>query len=263
MGELPGYCPWLMRWFSGYTRRYFRRHFHALRVLREGIPLPYSRQPVVVYLNHPGWWDPLTCLLLGSHLFPGRRLFAPMDETQLQRYPMFKKLGLFGIEPGTPRGGLALLRTARGILDDPNRMLWITPEGCFRDPRQRPILMEEGLGCLARRFPQAVFLPLALEYTFWNERLPEALASFGSPLIPAHLAKSDQNPERLSRRLAQGLESTMDLLAAGSMERDPSRFVTLQEGRHGVGLVYDAWRRLRALRQGWSYQKRHELREES
>ncbi len=32
--------------------------------------------------------------------------------------------------------------------------------------------------------PGGTFLPLALEYTFWNERAPEMLAAFGEP-IPA------------------------------------------------------------------------------
>ena len=31
-----------------------------------------------------------------------------------------------------------------------------------------------------------LFVPLAIEYTFWNEPRPEILVSFGEPIIPGN-----------------------------------------------------------------------------
>ncbi len=58
-------------------------------------------------------------------------------------------------------------------------MLWITAEGAFTDHRARPVALRPGLAHLARQVPGAVILPLALDYTFWNESRPEALLRFG------------------------------------------------------------------------------------
>ena len=67
-------------------------------------------------------------------------------------------------------------------LERPDAALGITPEGRFSDPRERPVRLEPGLAHLARRLDRGVFLPLALEYPFWQERTPEALACFGAPV---------------------------------------------------------------------------------
>ena len=61
-------------------------------------------------------------------------------------------------------------------------MLWITAEGSFTDARTRPVRLRPGLAHLARRVPGATIVPLALEYPFWDERTPEALCRFGTPM---------------------------------------------------------------------------------
>ena len=53
--------------------------------------------------------------------------------------------------------------------------------GRFCDVRERPVPIMPGLTRLPELAPEAVFLPLALEYPFWSEKRPEALACFGEP----------------------------------------------------------------------------------
>src|SRR5207253_10605254 len=50
---------------------------------------------------------------------------------------------------------------------------WIAAEGQLTDPRVRPLRLRSGVGHLAARVRQAVLLPLALEYPFWEERTPD------------------------------------------------------------------------------------------
>jgi 1-acyl-sn-glycerol-3-phosphate acyltransferase len=168
---------------------------------------------------------------------------------------MFRKLGMFPVESGTPRGAVQFLRAAREILSTPNSVLWVTPEGRFTDMRTRPAVFRPGLAALVARTGACTLVPLALEYTFWDERLPEILISCGEAIkIPdgqLHTA------EEWSELLAAGLAATQDELAALSKLRDPALFTTILSGKVGIGAVYDAWKRLLALLGGRVYQGSH------
>jgi len=245
----------LVRFFGGVMARAMRRSFHAIRLARPGWPeLPPGR-PVIVCLNHPSWWDPAFLIVLGTTRFADRPGYGPIDADMLRRYPFLGRIGLFGIRPESVSGATAFLRTGLAILRDPAAMLWITAEGAFTDPRVRPVRLRPGVAHLVRRMPEAVVVPLALEYPFWNERTPEALARFGTPLDAAAFAGLDAG--EINGRLVQALQDTMDALAADAVGRDPARFVRLLDGRAGVGGVYDLWRRGRAWLEGRRFHAGH------
>jgi 1-acyl-sn-glycerol-3-phosphate acyltransferase len=96
---------------------------------------------LIVVLNHPSWWDPLLGLVL-TELFADRDHYWPMDADALRRYWVFQRLGAFGIEPATLRGAREFLRTACAILARPRTALWVTAQGRFADPRERPAVIE-------------------------------------------------------------------------------------------------------------------------
>jgi len=250
MAGVPRISPWVWRWFGRYARWYVPRHFHAVRMLRDAPPQhdDADGRPLVVYLNHPSWWDPMTCLILAHHFWPRRRHYAPIDAAALRRYPFFAKLGFFGVEQeDTRRGGLAFLRTAREILRDPAAALWVTAQGQFTDTRARPIRLGPGLARLAAHVPGATILPLAIEYPFWSEKHPEALTAFGVPVDPAATESAFERE----------LERAADRLAVAAQARDSAAFETILGGRAGVTLPYDLWRRARALFAGRRYQSEH------
>ena len=252
---LPAVSPWLLPLFTRYARRYVQRSFHAVRLLRAGPPPQLPERPMVVYCNHPSWWDPLFCLLLAQRYFPARTHYAPMAAEALARYRFLARLGFFTLATGTRQGATTLLRVGQALARQPQTALWITPEGQFTDPRQRPIQLQPGLGHLARRLNAAAFVPLALEYPFWEERFPEALACFGDIVL------IDQRTPRSARDwtalLARQLEATQDRLAEAARRHDREAFETLLRGRAGIGGVYDLWRRLRAWRRGEAFQHAH------
>jgi 1-acyl-sn-glycerol-3-phosphate acyltransferase len=238
----------LFQWFSAYARRYVRRHFHAVRIAHRAPSLDLTG-PAVVYLNHPSWWDPLTCLILAGRFFPARRHYAPIDARALERYRFFRRLGFFGVEPGTHRGAAQFLRASLAVLRRPDTMLWVTAEGAFRDPRQRPVRLQPGLArLLSRATAETAVLPLAVEYPFWQERTPELLVRFGEPL---RVRPGDARaPDDLQHELERRLEQAMDELRAAAVRQDPAAFDTLLGGRAGVGGVYDLWRRSVAALRG-------------
>lgn len=241
--------------FARVFRQAFRRDFHALRVSRSG-PAPDPATPrLVLYANHPSWWDGIAFVLLADTAFAGRAGYVPIDARMLRRYGFMGRIGAFGVDLESPIGGAAFLATAQKILERPEGLLLVTAQGRFADVRERPVVLKAGLAHLAQRRPDATFVPLALEYAFWDERQPEMLMRFGPPLPAASLLALSV-PER-SAALGRALEDAMDGLAQETIARDPAAFEILAAGRAGVGGVYDLWRRLQARWRGERFSPAH------
>jgi 1-acyl-sn-glycerol-3-phosphate acyltransferase len=230
-----------LRFFQRIVRIYFRRHFRSVMV-QQGELVAGIQGPLIVYANHSSWWDPMVSVLLAETLMPGRRHFAPMDAAALKRYPILGKIGIFPVEMATARGAAQFLRTSKAILAS-GGVVWITPQGRFADSRERPLGFKPGLGALAARTPEALVIPLAIEYTFWDERLPETLLRFGMPLR----VEEGISTEGASELLETALVETMEELKVGAMSRDASAFQVLLRGGQGTGGFYAIGRRLRSL----------------
>ncbi len=236
-GSAPKISQPLLRFFGKYATGYLRRHFHAVRLLKGAEPPNEKTATQVVFLNHASWWDPLVCLFVAREFFPDRPAYAPMEAAALERYGFFKRLGFFPVETGTARGAAMFLRTSLAILERPENMLFLTPQGEFADVRA-PQVFASGLEHLAERAPQIRFQPLALEYTFWEERKPEVLLAFGE-------AGTDQ------------LGPTQARLAAAAQRRQPNEWESLLRASSGVNWPYDLWRRTRARLRGEAFQSEH------
>lgn len=253
---LPARSPAVIRWFLWYVRRYqLRPCFNAVRLAigQEPRDVPAGRAMIVV-LNHASWWDPLVCTA-AQDLLPGRRHFAPIDARMLEKYGIFRKLGFFGVEQGTARGAAQFLRVSQAILRQPDAALWITAQGEFADVRNRPLTLRRGIGHLLVRSAQTPVYPLAIEYPFWNEKRPEVLLGFGSPLISTG---RDRTPEEHTADVALALTQTMDRLGELARKRDPAVFRTLCRGTAGISGVYDSWRRFTHWLRGRQFAPTHE-----
>lgn len=245
--------PWLIKLFSAYVRRYLARHFHAIRVSRGTLPGDLPTGPLVIALTHPSWWDPLVGLLLAEKL-PKRLHAVPMDEVALGSYRFFEHLGFFGIGPGGP-GLRRLLRLTDSLMKRDDAVLWITPQGRIQDAAVRPLGLKPGIGHVLSRMDRGFVLPVALDYRFWTERLPEALLRV-APLIPIS-AGAGRSPEAWTELIEQALTSAQDELGRDASTRDPSRFDLLLSGRAGVGRIYDGWRALWARLTGRRFSAAH------
>ncbi len=253
---VPSVSPHFVNWFTWYARRYIRRHFHSLRLSRAGLP-PASDLPIVLYSNHASWWDPLVGLVVKSEFFKDRTLFAPIDATMLQRYKMFAKLGFFAVEQRSRRGAVQFLRTAESILQSPRSILAVTPQSRFSDVRERPLRFEAGLGHLATRVERALFLPVAAEYVFWQERLPEILVRFGEPVEVKRDHESTATTEDWTRHFEQKLAAAQEALSIEAQRRDPAHFQILLRGGAGQGGIYDWWRAVKAALRGEKFNPEH------
>lgn len=236
--EVPPISPLVLRFFRWIVQRYFRRHFRAVQA-QGADRLRGLSGPLIVYGNHSSWWDPMLIVLLGRLLLPDQRHYAPIDARALDQYPILRKVGLFPVEMSSPRGAAQFLRTAEAILRD-GGILWLTPQGRFADAREFPLAFKPGLGALVMRLPEVPLLPLAVEYTFWDERLPEALLHFAEVLRLPPMASA----AHATRELEDALAASMLALQKAAVARDPSAFTPLLTGARGTGGVYGVIRRI-------------------
>ncbi len=255
--DLPGVSPFLQDGFHRFLRPFLRRHFHTIAVDRDSRPLTASiptDEPVIVFGNHPSWWDPLIAHLLCQTWFPPRQFYAPIDADALAKYPVFGKLGFFGVRVDTPSGAAVFLRTCRRLLESPQSSLWVTPEGRFADVRDDSAPLAPGLAHLCTRERRGFVLPLAMEYVFWEERLPECLIRFGEPLA---LADHDWSKTSWQETLTARLRSNQAALAKRVIARDSDAFEPVLTGSRGAGGFYDTFRRLRSWLSGSRFHAEH------
>lgn len=242
-----------------YVRGYLRRHFHAVRLLRDesgGLGTPaIAGEPVLIYTNHPGWWDPLVFIFVGASLDPNRMNYGPIDAAALGKYKFLERIGFIGIDPHSWRGAARYLRMAKAALARTDVLFWTTAQGEFTDPRARPVAIRPGVGHAVAAAGRGLVVPLAVEYPFWTERCPEALAAFGPALrIAEHPGRS---AEDWTAALADALAAVQDRLAAAAIARESAAFTTLLSGKVGVGLAYDAIRRVKAWWRGERFDASH------
>lgn len=248
----PHISRFVLWFFRGIVRGYFRRHFSGVRLSRASHLASFSDERLIVYANHSSWWDPMVLVLLAAKLMPGRDHFAPMDASALERYGIFKQIGVFGVEMKTARGAAQFLRSGRAIVEG-GGVLWVTPQGRFADSRERPLGFKPGLAALAAKMEGGcTVLPLAIEYVFWDERLPETLLHFGDPV---HV--DGQSVDEVQQMLEAALLKTMEALKEEAMTRDPATFSLVHDGTVGTGGFYEIGQRLLATARRKSFQPRH------
>lgn len=206
--------------------------------------------PLLVYGNHPSWWDPLVAHFLNRHLFPGRQFYAPIDAEALDQYRVFGKLGFYGVRLNTTAGAAAFLKQSTAILNSPGTAIWLTPEGRFSDIRDHSAELMPGLSHLCSRMETGCVVPIALEYAFWNERLPVCLTRMGEPIwIQQH---TDASKADWNRLVTNHLRENQVELSKLTVNRDSEAFENLIHGKVGAGGFYDFFRRIKS----WSRLRR-------
>lgn len=267
--ELPHINHWLMNGFERhFLPRYLRRHFHVLACHRGSFRdvNPGTDASLVVYCNHASWWDPMTAMYVRSQIMPAHKLYAPIDTTALEQYKIFKSMGFYGVA-SSHRGAAEFLRRSLQIVKSPGSSLWLTPEGKFCDPRRLDEPIQPGLAHLAHAIqragdsngslPNVWFIPAAIEYPFWEERLPECLCWLGEPLLVRWQADQPRSKQEWLGILDAQLRNAQRRLAEASVARDTSQFEVLLRGKTGSWSIYDMARRSWAKLRGQKVSMEH------
>lgn len=259
---------WFQNGFHRFLIGYLRRHFHAIAVEQSSLPREHSRQsshcveklrdasmPVLVYSNHPSWWDPLLAHFLNRKLLSPRQFYAPIDAEALQQYKVFERLGFFGVDLQSTRGAAKFLKTTMDLFERSHSALWLTPEGRFADVRDQTVPLMPGLAHLCRKLDDGVVVPLSLEYVFWEERLPECLIRFGQMMAISDYPSWDKHDwtETLQNELRNNQQELSKLVIARSAEP----FENVLTGHQGARGIYDWSRRVKSWWTGNAFRASH------
>jgi 1-acyl-sn-glycerol-3-phosphate acyltransferase len=251
---------WFQNGFHRFLETYLKRHFHAIAIETNSIPRPGTFDqdrslPMVVYCNHPSWWDPLLAHYMNQRLFKPRQFYAPIDASALQKYKVFEKLGFFGVDLQSTRGAASFLKTTAEIFRRPESALWLTPEGRFADVRDHDAELMPGLSHLCSRLDRGIVVPMSLEYVFWEERLPECLIRFGDWVSIEKSGRKSKS--EWSDELATRLRDNQARLAELVIARSADPFTNLLRGQQGARGMYDWSRRIKIWFPGGNFQAAH------
>lgn len=209
-------------WFSGHARGLLRRGFSAVRI--EGLDYlkaALAAGPVLIVSNHTSWWDPMVILYLTEHVLrcDGH---AMMDATNLRRLPFFAMVGAFGVDLANPSDGAGAMRYAARLLNAPNRMVWVFPQGRERPVTERPLAFRPGSAEVAR-VAKCVTVPLGLRYEHRGSERPELWISVGDAIAWT----KDVAAGRASHEAA--VTARLDRLEAALVEGSAEGFATLEQ----------------------------------
>jgi 1-acyl-sn-glycerol-3-phosphate acyltransferase len=252
---IPKRVLWIFNGFRRYVKRFVRKNFHAVRLSKTSAPWPTGPEPIIIVMNHPGWWDPMIATLL-SFQFPDAEHFGAIDAEAVKKYPIFQKLGFFPVDTTSIRGAAEFLRIGTAILESSHRVMWLTAQGEFADVRKRPLDLRSGVGHLAARVPNARILPIAMEYSFWTEKTPEALVRVGQTIAVSDFP--NLRGKEWTTRIEAALTENLDALNQETMSRDAEKFTMLSGGKTGIGGLYDLWRRVTFWSRGQKFEASHQ-----
>jgi 1-acyl-sn-glycerol-3-phosphate acyltransferase len=253
--QLPKSKKWLVDGFCRYTRKMVAKRFDSFGVqlgaLANAQIEPAS--PIVVYANHAGWWDPIVAMLVRQAYFSDRKLFAPIDLEALKKYRVMASMGFYGVKLNTFEGVADFLLTTKAILETPNCSVWITPEGRFCDVRDHSQPFMPGMAHLATKLPHTIFIPMAIEYGYWDQPRPQIFVRFGDWVR----GDDAQGKGQWNEALTKSLRKTQSELSAAVISRDASQFNYLIESRPNRLGWYDYGRSWVAWARGEPFDPRH------
>lgn len=252
----PKSSKWLVDGFCWYSLGLLRKQFQSVGFLgTEKLATIPDHHSTIVFANHASWWDPIVAMMCQNQYMSQRTLFAPIDSEQLENYAVLKKMGFYGVRLQTFAGAQSFLETSKKLLAVPSTSIWITPEGKFCDVRDHEQPLMPGLAHLVSKLNHTTVIPLALEYSFWDDSRPHIFGRFGDPISCEQSGLGDKSA--CKERLAQALRITQRELASAVIKRDPLPFNYLMSSHTKRLSWYDFARRWAAWLKGRSFDPRH------
>lgn len=198
---------WFERIFSIYNRNLLRRRFHSLHV--SGLDYLRNKTPatsLIIYANHSSWWDGLVLFeILRRFDFEN---YIMMEEKQLRKLFLFRKLGAFSVIRENPREAVRSINyAARLLIENSNRIVIIFPQGEILPNDVRPLYFYNGLARIAEKVGKCELLPVALRFEFVGNFKPEIYVKISAPKI-----YESQETKKSTGNFSLQLTETLDVL---------------------------------------------------
>jgi chlorobactene lauroyltransferase len=197
------------RLFSVYNRNLLKRRFHSFRI--SGLEFLLNKDahiPLLIYCNHSSWWDGLVAFQISYET--GLRSFVMMEEKQLRKLFLFRRLGAFSVVREKPREAFRSIEYSAGLLKKNSaNSLWIFPQGEILPNDLRPLKIFKGLSKIVEKVGKCATVSLSMRYEFLGEFMPEIFVKISQPEITSVVPEFDlkQLTEKFRFRLTENLES--------------------------------------------------------
>lgn len=226
--------------YWGLVRSALWSHFDRVWIKLDG-GIPHAG-PLIVYMNHPSWWDGYMAFVLNRVVLRSRfQGFAMMEEAQLRRYRFFSWSGAFSVHRQDARSAMrSVAYIGRVLAERRARCLYVFPQGEITPNDRRPLEIFGGVAHVVRRCGGATLWPIALRYEFGGEQRPEAFLRAGAP----HYAPPTANSHELTADISARLTAACDALRQEYISGDLGGYRTLLRGRTGTNRAFDAARAL-------------------
>lgn len=172
---------WFERLFAIYNSNLINRRFNSLHV--SGLNFLQARDknfPLLLFANHSSWWDGLVAFQISRQI----RLdsFLMMEEKQLRKLRLFRKIGVFSVVREKPREAIKSVIYAADLLrEKPNRAVWIFPQGEILPNDIRPLGFYNGLAKIIEKVGICNVVPVAMRFEFLGEFKPDIFVKIGEP----------------------------------------------------------------------------------
>lgn len=171
----------LIRWLFGlYISQSLKRNFHQINF--NEIAVDRSRATLLV-ANHYSWWDGFIFYQLNRLLFK-KRAHVMVLETTVKRWDFMRHLGAFSINPQSKSISQSL-NYAASLLDDPDNLLLIFPQGKLYSNFIDDIRFEKGLSrIIAQSSKKFEYIMAASFMEYFDHKKPSVNVYLKAAVIP-------------------------------------------------------------------------------
>lgn len=216
---------WFERVFAVYNRNLMKRRFGTFNVSNLSnlnVLKQTNREfPLIIYANHSSWWDGLTAF----HISREAQLdsYVMMEEKQLKRLFLFRRLGAFSVDRENSREALkSCVYAAKLLKENPNKTIWIFPQGEILPNDRRPIGFYNGFSKILSKIDGCQVLPIGIRYEFLGEYKPEIFVKIGEPEFIK--AAEQFNIKRQTKLFAENLTQVLDDLKSDVLNKNLSGY---------------------------------------
>ncbi len=177
------FSPWLSRGFEMVFDIWMKFKIGDLyfKGLDQNIPL---HQPILMFANHCSNWDGFLLRAVQKRLAPNAPLYSIMLEEELQRYPVFRKLGGIGINPQNGSYIRFALSALKEECEKKNLFfLSYFPQGKIWPAYKRPLGFNPGISLFAEILAPITLLPIAIHMEPMGKLSPSYFISIGKPIL--------------------------------------------------------------------------------
>ena len=159
-----------------YLNHLLSKNFSRFLLIND-FPMLCEKKGLIITPNHFSWWDGFFINYLMT-MFSKRKAYLMMLEEQLVKYPFFKYLGVFSVNPASLSSVKESLAFSEKISSDPANYLVFYPQGDIQPNKFEEVSLKNGLKFLTGKVAAEIMI-VSFEISYGNTKKPDVLCKFG------------------------------------------------------------------------------------